>query len=348
MPTPTLTVLGQNLTNSVTQWGAIEQVKDVLLARAELMTSEIEIELDNLNGAFSARGAGTLFGGSDWRGKPLTVAVDGRTEFDGILRNVRPNETGRRTVLMAENRMKKPSESILVASGTSVNPASAALGWLRTVIDEDNLDAPSFYSAGGPARLAGATITYVFGSGDGVTILGALTKVSQLCSIAFFTVGSRIRAQAFRPYQGSGSDLRFPLTDTVVREWGEMTQDDLSFNNRVTVGYPGPAYATQNDLESQRVNDVIREMPFSADDKLTAADQTSAEYFGRLYLDRAGYRRDVLALVAGPELVDVRIGQRFPVTRARLGLAQTAMEVYLVRPRLDSNEYELGLTGLAS
>jgi hypothetical protein len=338
--------MGQDVTNLVTSWGNIEQIKDVLLVNATFMTGEHSIELLNRRGAFSPGAGSSLTAGVNWYNQLLEILVDGRTVYQGYVKNITTNNTLTSAKIVSENIFKQPSETTIALSGIGQNPADVMLAIALMGADPSLVDMQSFQQAGGPARAAGATIDYNFPSGSNVTVLSALQQIGALASISCFVLNNRITARAFKPYQGGGSDLQFTLQDSFVREWGDFGFDVSSFNNRVTVGFTGPGSITLNDLESQKINNIVRGFAFPSTGSVVSSNLTSARFFGTLYLQRASLRRGVLPVAGGREFKDVSIGDRFPVTNPRLGLVNFPMEAIEVHGDLDHEEFELHLAQL--
>ena len=347
----TVELFGIDVTDHVVAWGAVEQIKEVLLADAQLLTSETSITFDNTSGFLSPRGGQSIVGGVDWLHKLLTLKTDGVVIFEGYLKSIEPTPETKEATVTAENVLAKPVGATYTGAGAGVNPAIAALAILRSALPDEQIDADSFRYAAGPARQAGATIDYTFAEGGNVTVADAIQEIGALASIAFYVQRGRLYARAFRPYQGDGSELKFAITDELVREWGEFGQDNASFNNRVAVGYavgPPELYVRRQDDESYRVNGrEWRTREFAADADVSAANEASAAFFCDTYLGRASHRRTTLGFVGGPELKAAAfLGDRFPVTQVEFGLSDAPMEAIEVRPRLGSDEVELLVVGV--
>lgn len=344
--TRTAQFMGVDITDLVTSWGSIEQIKDVLLVNATFMSGEHSVELFNRGGAFSPGATGSLTAGLNWYNQLLEIMVDGRTVYSGYAKNITTNNSRTLAKIISENIFKQPSETLIAISGVSQNPADVMLAIALKGAPSDLVDTASFISAGGPSRSAGATITYTFPVGSNTTALSALQQIGALASISVFVLNNRVTARAFQPYQGSGSGLQFQIQDNIVREWGDFGFDYSSFNNQVNVGYVGPGSVTLNDVASQAINNIIRSFSFPSTGSVVSSNLTSARFFGTLYLKRASLRRGVLPVAGGRELKDVAIGDRFPVTNPRLGLVNFPMEAIEVHANLDNEEFELHLAQL--
>jgi len=329
----------------------LEQIKEVLLGRAQMFTAQMETVFDNSSGFLGSGPGRSIVAGASWYDKPVEVEVDGIVVYEGLIRKiVGDDETGTARVV-SENVFARPTNAVCNFLATEANPGAVLLGIARQAMPDTMLDVDSFFSAGAAAQQADARIEAAFVPGEKTTVAEAIQKVGALCSISVFVYRNILRAEAFVPYQGDGSGLAFPIDDQIVRQWGESTWDVESFNNRVRVGYdvgPPELYVEDEDEESLRENgaDDPREQQFSAGDQVRASDEQSARYFGRLYLSRASYKRRIVSVVGGPELRNVRLGQRFPVTQPREGLSDVPVEAIEVRPRLGQDEGELLLAGL--
>jgi len=335
-----------DVTALVSSWGNIEQIKDILLVNATFMAGEHSLELYNRDGAFSPGAGGSLTAGLNWYNQKLQVLVEGRMVYEGFVKNITTNNTRTLARIVSENIFKQPSETTIALSGTAQNPADVMLAIALLGADASLIDIPSFQVAGGAARAAGATIDYNFPVGSNVTVLSALQQIGALASISCFVLNNRITARPFQPYLGGGSDLRFPIQDAIVREWGDFGFDYSSFNNQVTVGFPGPGTITLDNRESQKVNNIVRGFAFPGTGNVVSSNVGSARFFGNLYLSRASLRRGVLSVAGGREFKDVAIGDRFPVTNPRLGLVDFPMEAIEVHANLDNEEFELNLAQL--
>lgn len=347
----TAELFGMDVTDRIVEWGTVEQIKEVLLATAELFTSEVTMTFDNTSGFLSPRHGQSLVAGLDWFHKTLTLKSDGVSIFEGLVKTVIPNPEEKTATVTAENIFAAPVATYYHGTDAAVNPAIAMLTIVRSALADEYINIHSFHYAAGAARRAGATINFTFSEGDEITVADAIQEIGDLASIAVYVQNNQIFARAFRPYQGSSSELKFPITDTIVREWGEFGWDNASFNNRVSVGYsigPPELYVRREDVESWRLNGKEwRAHEYAAGDDVTAADLPSAQFFGDTYLQRASYRREKLSLVGGPELkAAAKLGDRFPVTQAEFGLVDTALETIEVRPRLGQDEIELLLVGV--
>lgn len=336
-------LMGVDLTQFVTSYGRLEQIKDILLAQATLLTTEMTIQVVNFQDFAKPKGVGSLFGGLNWYNQVLEILRDGRTIYEGFVKNIRTSPNEETADIVSENVLKKPAETVIVASALSANPAQAMLGFLRLVLEDSSINVTTFNQAGAQATNAGATIDYVFAQGDNVTVLQAIQLVSDLASISVFVKDNKVIARPFIPYQGDEAGLKFELNDSIVREWGELEFDNSAFNNKVAVGYPTDQFEILTDVESIKTNGITREIQFPADAKVAASDLTSARFFARLYIRRAAKRRQKLNIAGGEALKGTVIGDRFPVTSPDLGLVRSPMECIEVHQTLDGNEMELAL-----
>jgi len=511
-----LEVFGVDLTPKVTKWGTLEEVKNIQLGQGTLFTSEIEVELENVSGAFSpGPGASSLAVGSDWYGKPLTITRDderntsvvdeyaftnysvetfwrfnnnnqgvgqtvtpparpfdlvdvelrkigspvgyvwaewqgvsgglpdgvihavsnraraerlgnglhdvqrfrfpqpihpdgvtqysllimsdvpvnttnylrlGRdatapsyaggaflnlsngvwssfpgsdaifelrafehiTLFAGTIKDIIIDTRKKTAKMKAENIFKSLAETLFVGNGTAVNPGAALLSIASTALDDDLIDAESFTRAGQLARANSATITYRYEEGEKTTVMEILETIANLTSIIVYVHNNKLFAQAFQAYRGDESGLRFEIGDSLVRKWGKHKHDTNAFNNIVTVGYTVDDTVTRTDTESIRRNDIEREMQFDGSENLVANGVESAIWFGDQYLARAAQNRGMLMLSGGRKLSQVRLGERFPITQADMGLSRSPMEVIQVNRQLTTEDVDLTLVELVA
>jgi len=342
----TVTLFDLDLTERVIAWGQIEMIKTAQLGQGEMFTSELVTVFENVDGALTKAGPTSLVGGVDWYGENLTIQRDGITIFDGLVTDIQNDETARSATVVCENIFKRPADKIIVSSGQRVNPAQAMLAILRSVMSDDLINVGSFNSAGARALAAGAYITYKFLDADEVTVMAALNEIAQLSSLAVYVRDGLFHAEVFRPYQGNSSDLRFPITDAIVRQWGVLHWDTANFFNQVRVGYTADDYVLRTDSESVRINKTTRELPFDGEAAVVSHDENSAIYFCRTVLERVSVQRALLNVAAGVELWNTKLGDRYPITHARQGLSSFPMEVVEVRPKLDREDVELSLAEL--
>lgn len=343
-PLPRAIIMGVDITQFVESFGGLEQIKDVLLARATLLTSEMTIRILSFRDFAKPKGIGSLFAGLEWYNQVLQILQNNVVVYEGFVKNIRTNPNSQTADIVSENILKKPAESVINAAATLSNPSQAMLRFLRLVLDDSRINVASFNRAGDQAASAGATIDYTFSQGDNVTVLEAIRLVSDLSAISVFVVDNKIIARPFVPFQGNESGLKFEINDAIVREWGPLEFDNSSFNNKVAVGYPVDQFEVQTDEDSIRANgNITREIQFPADDKVVASNLTSARFFARLYLARASKRKAKLTIAGGKEFEGTVLGDRFPVSNPDLGLVRFPMECIEVHQTLDSDEIELFL-----
>lgn len=333
--------MGVDISAFVTSWGRLEQIKDVLLAQATLLTTEMTIQVQNAKKFLNPKGDGSLIGGLNWYDQILELKKGGLTVYEGLVKDIRPSAEAGTADIVSENILKKPAETVVVSQATGANPSQAMLALLRLVLEDEKINAGTFDQAGAAATSASATINYTFTQNDGVTLLQAIQQISELSAISVFVKDNRVVARPFIPYQGNEAGLRFEINDDIVREWGPFSFDNSSFNNEVSVGYPTDQDFVLTDTEAVKLVGIVRRFPFPADAQVVASNLTSAQFFARLYLRRASKRRGKLSVAMGKEAKGVAIGDRFPITTPSLGLSRFPMEAIEVHPTLDTDETEL-------
>lgn len=352
---------GQDVSSLVDSWGNLEDIKTVLLADATPMVAEHDVVIRNRSGFLSMSGPGSMVGGTYWYGKDLRILIDGVLQYQGVILDIQPDATTGRATVKTGNALRRAADNLYSGSGTAQNPADAILAIARTAFTSDQLDLNSFFAAGGPARRAGATVTYAWTTADSVTVLGAMQAIAAISGYSLFTIAGQLTLRPFIPYQSNSAGLRFPLQDLLVRQWSPLTHDYENFNNQVNVGYPTNQVVTLDDVPSQLANAgglapstgstsaAKRKRPYtlcSDGDKAKAADAVSARFFGSSYLQRAAFRRGVLRIAGGEQLGQCQLGDRHPVTQSSLGLFSVPFEVIQVNRMLDGRETELTLVEL--
>ena len=342
----TATFLGVDITARVVSWGSLEQIKEILLAVAQMFTSENSITVNNAGGAFTSDGAASIIRGMNWYGQLLTIAIDGDTVYAGRVRNITIAPDGGTATITSEDVMKIPAQEPFIGSATNVNPGDALLAIARSVLSDDFIDVSSFQSCGASARSAGATISYAWTADTKTSAMAAMQEIAQLCSISVYVSRTLLSARVFKPYQGQGSGLKQTLTDDMLRAVPSHGYDVLNFVNRVTVGYTGSLTVTVDALDSQRVNRVVRPATYGTGTTVFAFDKASATYFGNLCLSRSSYQRRIIDVTVGPPMNPVDMGDRFPLTSSRFGVDFMPGEVVEAHRDPDRDETTIKLAEL--
>jgi len=342
----TATFLGIDITDRVVSFGTLEQIKEILLAVATMFTSEHSLQVSNADGAFSSNGAHSIIRGVNWYGQLVTVSLDGVVVYTGRVRDIQLDSTGRIATIISEDVMKIPAQAPFVGTATNRNPGDVLLAIARTALADEYIDLPSFRAAGGPARAAGATISYDWPATSPTSCMDAMQQIGALCSISVYVSRSKLAARAFRPYQGSGAGLMFPITDDLIRDVPSCSYDVLNFVNQVTVGYTGGLSVTVNDRESQRVSHVTRPSTLGSGTTILAYNEASARWLGNTALARSSYQRRIVDVVVGPPMNPVDMGDRFPLTSAWFGISAMPGEVVESHRNPDRDETTIKLAEL--
>lgn len=340
--------VGLDLTPYVLSWGAIEQIKEILLSQSQFFTSQMTFTFQNKGNFLSTftQGNKSTVGGIKWYNKVLSVTEDGTTIYQGFIKNIPTNENDQIARIITENVLKRPAESIFNGTQNNVNPASAMLGILSQAGLLKYTNVASFIAAGGDALANNANVNYNFPQGGNNSVLQAVQKIGALASISVFVYNNQIFARRFYVYQGSGSGLKFPITNSIVLDWGDLEWDIFTFNNQVSVGY-STTYYTATNQASVNKNNITRGIEFSNTDVVVASDLNSATYFANQYLNRAAFRRPIVLLNGRAEFKKSKIGDRHPVTIADLGLSAYPMEIIELHRVLDSDVVQMRLVGLS-
>ncbi len=340
-------LFGIDISRYVLTWGTLERWKNMILGQDTLFASEHTLEVANLKGWANLAGAGSVMKGVDWSGKDLVISFDGKVAFRGIVIDVKPNPSRRSASIVAQNVLKKPAEKVLVRTAAGQNPALAALSMLRTCVDDSFLDVQSFQSAGARYAAAGALVDLDYPADGRTTVLAALQEVTNLASFSLVENEGLVTCQPFFPYQGQESALRWEVEDALVREWSSEERDETAYTNRVAVGYPTGQVLVLDDLNSQAVNDNVRDFSFSATGTLVSSNLVSATFFGKLYLARAALKRAKITAAVGAEASDARLGDRHPVSPTATGRSRFAMEAIGIVQDMDANQTSLSFAQLA-
>ena len=112
-------VMGQELAPFVTDWGQVEEIKEVNLAVSTLFMGTHDITLANDTGQFSPMKAKGLFNGRSMQLKQADLSLDGTNLFSGLIRNVSPDSASRTVKISAENVFTRPANSAIVLSATA-------------------------------------------------------------------------------------------------------------------------------------------------------------------------------------------------------------------------------------
>lgn len=336
--------MGVDVSRFVISWGRLEQIKDILLAQATLITSELTIQVHSFKGFMKAMGPGSLVAGLDHYNALLELIKDGRTIYEGFIRDMPSNSTSGTGSIVTENVLRKPAETVISGQATGANPVLAMLFFLRQAMPERNIDARTFDQAAAQSGRARATIDYDIKQGDNVTVMQFIQQVSELSSVSVFVRDNKVIARAFKTFQGGDAGMKAELTDPIVREWGQLSFDNSSFNNSVAVGYPTDKFVLLEDSVSIKQNGGNpRKLEFPADEKITASDESSARFFGKLYLSRASKRRRKMSVAGGKELAGHTLGDRFQLTHPDQGLQRFPVEAIEVSETIDGEEVEMSV-----
>lgn len=321
--------LGLELSDRVIDWGQIEEIKEVLLVDSQLFTSETSIKIDNADDAFSQEAPASVLKGVGWYNKTATISKNGTSIFLGFVKDVGFDKQERTITLVLENIFSRPSETTVVASAASANPAEAIRALLISAGLQEYLDEASFANAGSQARATGATISYTWAEDDNVTVLNAVNSISQLSSISVLARGTSIFARAYNTYQGSGSQLGAPITNSTMLQFGPVQHDKESFANRVLFEYSAASTYTADAKDKQIEDRVVRVKQINAktSEKLNVTNFASAKFFADLILERSKNRVDMINMTLGPEHEGIHAGDRHPVTEASYGYNSQPVEI---------------------
>ncbi len=326
----------------VTDWGQVEEVKDVLLAQAQLFTSQHTLVLANADGRFSPYINKGLFNGRNTQLASCNLSVDGIPLFNGFIRSIEPDQGSRTVNIVSENAFTVPANSTIELT-TSGNPASVIQTILENVGLGPYIDLNSFAAAGSGASAAGATISVNYVAGSGTTALAAIQSISALCSLSCFVQAGLIRLTAFQPYQGDLAGIKYQVTSAIAYDFKNLTDAYTNLSNSVTILYGSSSTLNLSNAASIKANGINTNTQFQAQTSTVLAmpDLASATYFGNLFLDRASTLRKVGHFTAGPEMVGAHIGDRITVLAPNWGTSAIAFEIIETHLTVASNSVEI-------
>lgn len=344
----TLTLMGQDVSSYVTEWGEVEDIKEVLLVRSQLFTGEHTVVLSNHDGRFSPFRAGSLLYGKAYFQSKVELTEDGETLFYGLLKQVQLSNNNRTASLKVENVFTILTTSLASLVQSGVSPMTACLSMIEEAGLGEYVDRNSFVSAAAGATAAGATVDVDF-SDSNRTVLAAVQDLAELAGVAVYVRGATIYARPFQPYQGSSAGLRFPIQADNTVEIGSLEQAADNLKNVVTVDYSASSSITLTDEQSIRRYQGYRSevrLSYNTGSEIAIANSVSATYFGNKYLERASTLRCTLEVVGADTLRSVRIGDRHPVTDDHYGLSSEPFEVIETHRAIREKTISLTLASL--
>ena len=326
----------------VTNWGQVEEIKDVLLAQSQLFTSQHTLVLSNQDGRFSPYITKSPFYGRNTQLEQCTLSVDGTNLFSGYVRSIEPDQASRTVNIIAENAFTIPANSIINLT-TSGNPASILQTIFENVGLGQYLDLVSFAAAGSGASAAGATIAVAYATSAGTTALSAVQSICALCSFSCFVQGGLIRLRAFQPYQGNLAGVKWAVTSAIAYDFKNLVDAYTNLSNSVNIDYGASSTLYLANQASIRLNGIETNTPFSTKNgsTLSVPDITSATYFGGLFLDRASTLRKVGTFTGGPQMVEAHIGDRITVAASNWSTSPVAFEIIETHLTVASNSVEI-------
>ncbi len=343
--------MGVDITARVVSFGETEDVKEVLLAKATLTSSEYLLTLRNDDGVFSPYTDNSMVRGRSYYGKNLTVTWDGFSIFDGPVRNMIPDPEAKTVEVTAQSKLSDAATMNVSGTATGVNAVEAAMGLIVAAGLGDLVDVASFTQAAGPAKAAGATVDYSFDHESNTTVLAMLNLVSDLASVSFFERNGLITARAFQPYQGNEAGLRFVIDTSNGRSWGTLEGQPTNYFNTATCIYtllPENGTYTETDQTSLNLFGSRKKVGRTlGTDQLLAHDLASAKFFTAQFLARSSTPRTVLPIACGPEFLSTKLGERHPITYARFGFVRRPFEVIRIGRIRDKREIQLYLASLS-
>lgn len=355
-------LMGLELASFVTDWGQVEEVKEVLLASNQLFCSTHTLEVANQDNRFSQNNPVSPFYGRNIQLAPVVLSQDGVVLYEGFVRTITPNHQRRTASILAENSFTVPT-NYFVNLTTAGNPAAI----IRTILQQaglDNyIDPISFTAALGGFAAAGATIgvnyvtTGAVNSANGVsgtTALAAIQAISSLCGLDCYVSSGLIRLKAFQAYQGNLSAVKYQITPEQVYDFGQLETMYENLMNSVNIGYGASSNYYAVNQASVNANgsafgtltkktDVDQQFDGTTGNTLMVPNLTSAKYFAVQFLARASKIRQQADITAGPQLQQANIGDRVTVLAPNWSTSPIAFEIIEAHRQLQSQSVRLVL-----
>ena len=334
--------LGIELAPYVLDWGGTEQVKDVLLAQAQLFTSEHTLVLANTDNRFSQSNTKSPFYGRSIELAPVTLAIDGVNVYTGFIRAISLDHAARTASIITENAFTMPANSNVILTANGLNPAAA----IQTILVNAGLgayiDPVSFAAARSNFTAAGATINLNYVAGGNTTALAAIQAISSMCSVSCFVVNGLIKLQAWQPYQGNLSGVKYQIAAATTYAFGTLEEAYQSLSNSVTVLWGSSSLYLKN-AASIALNGIETntQLAGGTGGQIVIPNLSSATYFGQQFLARASTLRRQGRLNAGSSLIGVNIGDRVSIAAPNWSTSPLAFEVLEAKVNLNDLSVEM-------
>ena len=343
--------LGQELAPYVLDWDKVEEVKNILLASNQMFTAEHTLTLANDDNRFTPNNSKSLFCGRDIELIPVQLSIDGVILYQGFIRTLTIDHASRTAKLVSQNAFTVPS-NYFVSLTTTGNPASIVWQILNQSGLSAYVDPISFTSAQAGFASAGASIGVAYTvsgsvtSANGVsgkTALSAIQDICNLCSMSCFVQSGIIKLIPVTPYQGNLSGVKYQIGVNEVYDFRELEYAYENLSNSVHIGYGASSDYYASDTSSIRANKLETNTQFSTttNNELYCPDLISAKYYGGLFLSRASTLRQQGKFTAGPELMQVHIGDRVTVNAPNWGSTPLVCEVLETHLDITGNSVDL-------
>lgn len=351
-------LLGLELAPFVQNWGQIEEVKEILMAQAQLFTAQHTLKVSNADNRFTPGNPASPLYGRNLQLLPVTLSVGSSNLYSGLLRSVTLDHASRVASILTENAFTVAA-NYFVNLTTSGNPASIIESILNQAGLQPYVDPISFASAQAGFLANGATIgiNYVTSGAisssngiSGTTALSAIQAISSMCSLSCYVQGGLIRLQAYRPYQKNLSTVKWQITPEYVYDFSTLEYAYQSLSNSVNVGYGASSnlyvrnYASilaNNVVPGGRTSEVNTQLDGTAGNAVTVPNLASAQYFADQFLARASVLHRQGSLTCGRELVAAQIGDRCSILAPNWGNAPIVAEIIETHYSIASESVEL-------
>jgi hypothetical protein len=345
-------VLGVELAPYVLDWGSVEEVKDVLFAQTQLFTSEHTLKLENADGiqgssAFGQFSPGvkqSIFYGRNVQLLPTVLSLDGLQLFYGLTRSFDVDHATKTISIISQNWFTQAAATNAVLTATG-NPAYIIQQLLVGAGLTQYINFQSFAAASGGFAVAGATISVNYTAASNTSVLSAIQAVSSLCGLSCYVRAGQFVLQAWTPYQGNNSAIKYAITASTAYNFGTLSYAYENLSNSVTITYGANLTYTLTNPVSIQANGITTSTAFSAANgsAVDVPNAVSAAYFASQFLKRASNLRRMGTLTGGPGLTGVHIGDRVTVAAPNWSSSPIPFEVIETHLQIQSNSIQLSL-----
>ena len=281
----------------------------------------------------------------------MTLGQDDVVLYRGFIRSVTLDHATRTASIVTQNAFTVPA-NYFVNLTTTGNPASVIQSILIQAGLGAYIDPVSFAGAVGGFATAGAIISAAYvttgavssASGiSGTTALAAIQDISALCSLSCYVRAGLIHLDAYKPYQGNNSGVKYQITTANAYDFSTLEYAYQNLANSVNVGYGASSNYYRQDAISIAANNIETNQQFdgTTGNVLAVPDLPSAVYYAQQFLSRASTLKRQGSFTGGIELIQVHIGDRITVAAPNWGTNPIVFEVIETHLKLASNSVEI-------